>query len=311
MPDEPSKMESAKASQETVQDAVGGDAYAIDVRSIVRQASTRVEVQQLTNRKSKNLLVLSVEKLDELVRQTVTDIVARHHRDSSLAPGIVVEAQKEFVEVFSQYQAAVMAKNELQAAKESLGQELDQLKTYLEQQKLPHVPTERRAPNQSRVTPVSDLKTFEIELKKIVAQVFDCRRSPLEVNGRSDSGAVLWKVEERFRAVVAQIVRAEIERAPPKDAAYQGQKIVVLEKRIQKLCQQIGALEGALSTIANSKPYSSQQFQSLVRQIGLWQEDKNHEKKRGILRVVLQENLEIQRGLRKPAATKAGSDPGR
>jgi len=69
----------------------------------------------------------------------------------------------------------------------------------------------------------------------------------------------------------------------------------MLEKRIEKLYAQIGAMENALKTISNSKLYSNQQIQNVLRTLGLANEDKNFEKKREMLKVVLDVNKLIRK----------------
>jgi len=69
----------------------------------------------------------------------------------------------------------------------------------------------------------------------------------------------------------------------------------MLEKRIEKLYQQIAAMENALKTISNSKLYSNQQIQNVLRQLGLANEDKNYEKKKEMLKVVLDVNKLIRK----------------
>ena len=75
----------------------------------------------------------------------------------------------------------------------------------------------------------------------------------------------------------------------------QSRETAMLEKRMEKLYAQIAAMENALKTISNSKLYSNQQIQNLMRQLGLAQEDKNFEKKREMLKVVLDVNKLIRK----------------
>ena len=69
----------------------------------------------------------------------------------------------------------------------------------------------------------------------------------------------------------------------------------MLEKRIEKLYAQIGAMETALRTITNSKLYSNQQIQNVLRGLGLVSDDKNFEKKREMLKIVLDTNRQIRK----------------
>jgi hypothetical protein len=75
----------------------------------------------------------------------------------------------------------------------------------------------------------------------------------------------------------------------------QSRETAMLEKRIEKLYAQIGAMENALKTISNSKLYSNQQIQNVLRQLGLANEDKNFEKKKEMLKVVMDVNKLIRK----------------
>ena len=75
----------------------------------------------------------------------------------------------------------------------------------------------------------------------------------------------------------------------------QSREVAMLEKRIEKLYAQIAAMENALKTISNSKLYSNQQIQNLMRQLGLANEDKNYEKKREMLKIVMDVNKLIKK----------------
>ena len=74
----------------------------------------------------------------------------------------------------------------------------------------------------------------------------------------------------------------------------QSRETLMMEKRIEKLYAQIGAMENALKTLSNSKLYSNQQIQNVLRQLGLANEDKNFEKKKEMLKIVLTANKDIR-----------------
>jgi hypothetical protein len=71
----------------------------------------------------------------------------------------------------------------------------------------------------------------------------------------------------------------------------------MLERRIEKLYTQLAALENALKMISSSKLTGNAQLQNALRQLGLLNEDKYFEKKREMLKIVLDTN----KGIRKDA----------
>ena len=115
----------------------------------------------------------------------------------------------------------------------------------------------------------------------------------LEGGDNPEAVAELKGVENAIRPIIARLVAAERERFAMSGG--QSREIAMLEKRIEKLYQQINAMETALKTISNSKLYSNQQIQNLMRQLGLANEDKNYEKKKEMLKFVLDGNKAIRK----------------
>jgi hypothetical protein len=61
-------------------------------------------------------------------------------------------------------------------------------------------------------------------------------------------------------------------------------------------------METALKTLSTAKTFSNQQVQNVLRELGLAQEDKNFEKKKEMLKIVLDTNQGIRRKARELAA---------
>jgi septal ring factor EnvC (AmiA/AmiB activator) len=72
-------------------------------------------------------------------------------------------------------------------------------------------------------------------------------------------------------------------------------EVSMLEKRIEKLYTQLAALENALKMISSSKLVNNQQLQNALRELGLLNDDKYYEKKREMLKVVLDSNKVIRK----------------
>src|SRR5262245_1386449 len=112
----------------------------IDVKGMIRQASARVQVDQLVRQGKKYISVLSKEKMEELINQAVKNIVDKYR---AMAAGVAqvpvaqieAESKQEFNELLSQYQQTAKAKNELESSKQALDSELDDLRKDLEKQK--------------------------------------------------------------------------------------------------------------------------------------------------------------------------------
>jgi hypothetical protein len=267
----------------------------IDVQGMIRQASTRVSVDQLVKKGRKFISMLSREKIDELINQAVKNMIDKYR---AMAAGIAqvplaqieAESKQEFNELLHQYQETAKAKNELESSKGALDAELDELRKDLEKQK---ALADGRLSEEAEKALIVGFKEFERELDKQVAKVFEKRKLIIEGSDTPEAVAELKKVEDAIRPIIQRLVAAERERFQMSGG--QSRETAMLEKRIEKLYQQIAAMENALKTISNSKLYSNQQIQNLMRQLGLAQEDKNFEKKREMLKVVLDVNKLIRK----------------
>jgi len=117
----------------------GGGAKMIDVKGMMRQASSRVSIDQLVKQGKKSISLLSKEKMDELINQAVKNIVDKYR---AMAAGVGVpveqiqaESKDEFNELMRTYQETAKAKTQLETSKELLDGELDELRKDLEKQK--------------------------------------------------------------------------------------------------------------------------------------------------------------------------------
>jgi hypothetical protein len=271
-----------------------GGAKMIDVKGMIRQASARVQVDQLVKQGKKYISLLSKEKMEELINQAVKNIIDKYR---AMAAGVAqvpvaqieAESKQEFNELLSQYQQTAKAKNDLEQSKQALDGELDELRKDLDKQK---ALADGRLNEEAEKALIVGFKEFERELDKQVVKVFEKRKVILQENN-PEGVAELKNVEAAIRPIIAKLVAAERERFAMSGG--QSRETAMLEKRIEKLYAQIGAMENALKTISNSKLYSNQQIQNVLRQLGLANEDKNYEKKREMLKVVLDVNKLIRK----------------
>jgi hypothetical protein len=278
----------------------GSGARMIDVKGMMRQASQRVSVDQLVKQGRKTISLLSKEKMEDLINQAVKNIVDKYR---AMAAGIAqvpvdqieAESKQEFSELLTQYQQTAKAKTDLESSKQALDGELDELRKDLEKQK---ALADGRLSEEAEKALIVGFKEFERELDKQVVKVFEKRKIILQETN-PEAVAELKNVESAIRPIISRLVAAERERFAMSGG--QSRETAILEKRMEKLYAQIAAMENALKTISNSKLYSNQQIQNLMRQLGLANEDKNFEKKKEMLKFVLDAN----KGIRKDGAELA------
>lgn len=271
------------------------DGRMIDVPGMLRQASTRVSVDQLVKRGKKFVALLSEEKISELINQAVRTITVKYAGASpaggpgASVPQLAAESKQEFKELIHQYQENEKAKIELLASKETLDRELNALREELAQQK-------QLTPDEADALAISCFRDFERELDRISGRVFENRKKLVIEKDGPEAQAELDQAEAVLKSMIARAAAAERERFAA--AGGRDKLVVLLEKRIEKLYGHIAALEKALHTLANSKVFSNQQLQNVLRQLGLANDDKYREKKREMLKVVLDQNVDLRNKLR-------------
>jgi hypothetical protein len=269
----------------------------IDVEGMIRQASTRVSVDQLIRKGKRYINVLSREKIDELINRSVRTIVTKHriaaaHDRADSAAQIEAESRAEFGELLQQYQQTAEAKSAVEHSKQVLEQELQEIRFELDPEK---AWGEDRPSAGARTESLGAFEDFVRELDKQVVQVFDVRKLILE-RSESPQGVVeLKRVEEVLRGILSKLV--QVERGKFSASGGDLHENALLQKRMEKLLAYVATLEAALKTLSTAKTFSNQQVQNLLRELGLAQEDRNFEKKKEMLKVVLSAN----QGIRKKA----------
>ena len=262
----------------------------IDVEGMMRQASTRVRVDHLVRTGKKYVQLLSRATIDELINKSVQTIVDKH-RNAPSAARIEAESRVEFEELLDQYQQTADATSAVEQSKKMLEGEFEEIRFELD----PEGP-----PANVRTAPLGAFEDFVRELDRQVGQVFRVRSLILERSGSPQAASELSRVEEVLRSLLSKLVQVERERFAVSGGGVR--EIAILQKRLEKLLAHIATMEAALLTLSTAKTFSNQQVQNLLRELGLVQEDKNFEKKREMLKIVLDTNQGIRTKARELAA---------
>jgi chromosome segregation ATPase len=271
------------------------DAPSLDVEGLIRQASTRVPVEELLRRGKRHLHLLSAERIEELINRSVQTIFEKYRTESTPLFSVpetqfVEESKAEFNELLQQYRETSQAKSEIEKSKQALDLELEKLRKELEAEKA------SRSELSARPADLELLAAFDecaALLERRIDGMFQQRRLLLERSESPEAATELQGIEETLRTVLKRIL--DVERKNFGVLGDEQKEIALLRKRIDKLTQYIATLENGLKTLSGSKLYTNQQVQNLVRQLGLAQEDKYFEKKKEMLRFVLDANQEIRK----------------
>lgn len=268
------------------------DERLLDMPSLIRQASTRVSVEHLVQKGKRFIHVLSKDKIQDLINRSVQTIVDKHlsrfeNVSEETAAQIAEESQSELQELLQQYKEMSRAKRDVEVSKQSLDAELEKTRKELEE--------ERNAARQ-QVLQVAPGPVGEAvpELNAQIDRLFEARKK-LKGSQSAEANEDLRQVEVVFRKLVAKLV-AEREQPEPPAGSLQRENSI-LQRRLDKMGEYVASLEAALKTLQSSKLQSNQQIQNVLRQLGLANEDKYHDKKKEALKVV----LDVNRFIRKEA----------
>ena len=285
-----------------------GGADRLDVKGMIKQASTRVSVDQLVRKGTKTISLLSKDKVDLMVNQAVKTIVQKYRM---LAAGfgdvkdeeVEKESQAEFNELMQQYQEANKAKSELEQSREDMAATMQMMEKELETQK---AIADGKLSEEAEKMMVVGFKDFEHELNRIAGRVYEKRKAILEGGGESPEAIAEFKqVEEKLTAIIKKLLEQQRELFFGSGGRYaRDREVALLEKRMEKMYQQILMMENALKTFSNQKLLTNNQVANMMRSIGMAPEDKNAERKKGMLSVVLAQNLKLKKDLKEFEAKK-------
>jgi hypothetical protein len=266
----------------------------IDVRRALLQSSSRVQVAQLAKQGRKTISLLSKERIADLIDHALRQLVERYR--TVAAPPVPVDpktAEDNVKELLQQFQETAQARADLEVSRQVIHDELDVLRRQIAEEK---AAAEGRLEEQLENTRLLGSPEFDRHLASIVSRVFENRRTAVAATETPEALDDLKRLQPPLEEIVLRVVREE----RSKYRARRGMDVretTLLEKRIEKLYSQLAALENALKMISSSKLQNNQQVLNALRQLGLLNEDKYFEKKKEMLKIVLDTN----KGIRKDA----------
>jgi hypothetical protein len=263
----------------------GPEGRLIDLGPLLRQASTRVRVDQLARQGRQFVALLSRELIDQLINRAVRTILEKHRSGLPGPRRLQEESRREFQELFEQVRDADEARSQLEASRSELDEELEEARQALEQQDREALEREIR----------EGYEAFRKELDVVLGRAFDHRRTLLDGPGSEAAQAELQALEGVLQPPISRLAEMEWRRWA---AQGMSKSSALQEKRIRKLNAHVAALESALRSISSSKPYSNQQIQNLLRELGLLETDRYFEKKKEMLQIVLSSNKDLRQRAR-------------
>jgi chromosome segregation ATPase len=261
----------------------------IDVRHALMASSSRVQVAQLAKQGKKTISLLSKERMADLIDRALQSLVDRYRAAAGPAPAPSKDPTVR--ELVQQYHATEQARTDLEVSRQVIHDELDVLRKQIAQEK---ALAEGRLEAEVDRAQLLGSPEFNRHIQTIIARVFENRRTALAPTAPPEALKELASLQPPIEDLVLRVVKEEREKHRVRTGSG-SKEISMLEKRIEKLYSQLAALENALKMISSSKLTSNQQLQNALRQLGLLNEDKYFEKKKEMLKVVLDVNKVIRK----------------
>jgi hypothetical protein len=271
----------------------------IDVRHALLASSSRVQVAQLARQGKKTISLLSKDRMAELINQAVRQLVGRF-RDAAagatpvIAPSGDKSAVEKLQELLQEYEETSKAKADLEVSRQVLHEELDEIRKHIAHEKARAEGLIEEDLDHVKYLGTAD---FDREIKGILGRVFEQRKAVLAASEPPEVLKELAELQPPLQDLVFRLIREQRQRFRVRVGG-NSKEITLLEKRVEKLYSQLAALENALQMISSSKVQSNQAVLNALRQLGLVNEDKYFEKKREMLKIVLDTNKDIRKSAR-------------
>lgn len=246
----------------------------IDVKELIRHSSRRVLVEDLLRKGTQTIALLSKDKIDELVNQAVRTIVNKYRALTAGLEQVEREARQEFREQLRRSQKPAF----------------DVVR--------PSEPAGNGHPRPAPALPIADAG-LNAEVAALAAELLRDERALLEQEGGgAEALAEFDRVKNKLEALLRRDVRRSGELFYGAGRSARDKEVKLLEKRLAKMRDQLRQFEEAFKKLSAQKLIGSAQMQSVLRDLGVPEEDQNAEKKREIVKVILQQNLRLRRELR-------------
>jgi predicted RNase H-like nuclease (RuvC/YqgF family) len=270
----------------------------IDVRRVIAAASHRATLDQLTSQGRTTVSLLSKARMGELIDRAIRDLV-EHYRDEArnrkTRPEEPLEksAYESLQELIKEVESANQAKAELEGSRQSLLSELGELRDALAREKRRAEEEHEDALDRSPFLGVAD---FDRHLAAVITRVCEAQIPPPDVEKPPGFLKEWGQIEKLVRQSVLAVVKEE--RARYRAPARDNKELWKMERRVEKLYTELDALEHAIKLISNSKVPNNAAVQNALRELGILVEDKNYEKKKEMLKFVLDTNQQIRKSSR-------------
>jgi hypothetical protein len=259
----------------------------VKIDNYVRRQTESVDLETLNRKGVTRLNLLTYSKLNELISLAVLRSFQKYRRnwDEEEAREIGDEARSGLERTLTEAEST--AKEAVDEGREALQADLGKLRPLV---------TSRL--EELRREDAGEDPVLQVILEETIGEMEGLVRAAVgRAAGGGDSRPDLAALEADLRGVVRRILDIERSRLQDILGKINAEKTEVLQRRLEKLQAHLAEMEEALKALALAKGYDPG-IPSVYRAIqGLCLDDNRYEKKKKMLQVIFEENLDLQKAV--------------
>lgn len=276
----------------------------INVRQVIDANARRVSLWDLASEGKKSIKVINLKRINESLGLAMDQTLRKYEKQIGhvLRQKIEHEATRNFLELMDLHQKVVEAKTVDDRYRKDLESELFRLREDLQKHEGSLSAERNRAIDQHSFMLSEDgFQDLEKHLRRVLGAFMNEERRLQIAEHGPEILRGMNETEKALGEVLRRILEEERRRVFEQQERIRTQEIDVLERRIDKLKESLTLREQALDQMARLKagdPGIASIYSSVQ---GLSERENNLAKKREMLRVIFEKNLELREQLAQTA----------
>jgi hypothetical protein len=273
----------------------------INVREVINKSARQVSLWDLASEGKKSIKVVNLKKINETLGRAIERTLLKYEKQigHALRRQIEREASKNFLELMDLHKKVVEDKDQY---RQKMEEEVARLRDELQHHQ-GSLDQEKTRKLERHVFMLSDAgyRDLEKQMRRILASFMDEERR-LQV-AESGPGVLkgLNEIEKSLSEALHRIVEEERRREIAEQERVRTQERELLERRLAKLQEALTLREKALEEMAKLKE-GDPGIASIYKSVqGLADHESNKEKKKEMLRIIFEKNVELREQLARTA----------
>jgi prefoldin subunit 5 len=268
------------------------------IRRAIKDKTERIPLRALEKRGFRSVQVLDMATIERIVAEAVEHALSA--REQTLLPAeravLEADAKQEFLKLLDEHKRVVKEKSDLERAREGLESQVATLREELmKQREALRTERDRKLSGETFSLSAESFGELESKIRKLFSGFMNEERrlSLAELGPRALKG--LSELEKELALMLDRLLADEREKLVARERKAHGEKVEILEKRIEKLNRALRETEQALATVIAAKSIDPG-IASIYKTVqGLAFDALHFERKKELLKEVFLENLVLQK----------------